>query len=143
VDQTGNLGNLGNLGSRGAPEEDSDVRVVRAAYAAFARADIEAAVADLHPDVEWIEPDEFPNGGRHLGRDAVRRYLKASRSTWRELRSVATVTRRGERIIAEHHLEGVLPDGTAHQATVADVFTLRGGLVVHMQAYADPDDVPA
>jgi ketosteroid isomerase-like protein len=26
--------------------------------------------------------------------------------------------------------------------TVADVFTVRGGLVVHMQAYADPEDVP-
>jgi ketosteroid isomerase-like protein len=132
-----------DLSTSEVSDEDSDLRVVRAAYAAFARADIDAAVADLHPDVEWVEPDEFPDGGAHLGRDAVRRYLEASRSTWRELRSVATVTRRGERIIAEHHLEGVLPDGTAHQATVADVFTLRDGLVVHMQAYADPDDVPA
>jgi ketosteroid isomerase-like protein len=38
-----------------------------------------------------------------------------------------------------HHVEGILVDGTPHEMTVADVFTVRDGQVVHMQAYADAD----
>ncbi len=37
------------------------------AYAAYASGDIDGAIAGLHPDVEWIEPDEFPSGGRRQG----------------------------------------------------------------------------
>jgi ketosteroid isomerase-like protein len=58
--------------------DDIDVAMVLAAHAAFAKGDIDAAVANLHPDVEWIEPDEFPNGGRHVGPAAVANYLRQS-----------------------------------------------------------------
>jgi ketosteroid isomerase-like protein len=53
-----------------------------------------------------------------------------------------TMTTGDDRIIARHHVRGVLQDGTAHEATVADVFTFANGRVVRMQAYADPDEVP-
>ncbi|HEY2298731.1 MAG TPA: nuclear transport factor 2 family protein [Jatrophihabitans sp.] len=122
--------------------DDPDVAIVVAAYRAFAAGDIHSAVTDLHPDVEWIEPLEFPNGGRRVGRAAVFEYLQSSRASWRELRSTPAVSRRGERIVAVHHIEGVLVDGTPHEATVADVFTVRGEQVVHMKAYADPSEVP-
>ena len=122
--------------------EDADIAVVEAAYRAYAAGDIYEAVRHLHPNVEWIEPDEFPNGGRRFGPTQVFDYLHASYSSWRELHSTPTVTRRGDRIVAIHHVEGVMNDGTRHEMTVADVFTLRDGQVVHMQAYADPADVP-
>jgi ketosteroid isomerase-like protein len=72
---------------------DSDVTLVLQAYA---RGDIDAAIADLSPAVAWIEPDEFPNGGPRPG------------------------------------------PATVAEATVTDVYTVRDGLVVRMQAYADP-----
>jgi len=122
--------------------EDADLDVVRAAYAAFARGDIEAAVADLAVNVEWIEPDEFPDSGRHVGREAVRGYLQRSRAVWRELHSTATVLRRDERVIAHHHVAGILQDGSTQDVTVADVYIFDGGQLVHMQAYADPEQVP-
>jgi ketosteroid isomerase-like protein len=40
-------------------------------YAAFNRRDIDAVLAALHPDVDWPNAWE---GGRVLGRDAVRAY---------------------------------------------------------------------
>jgi ketosteroid isomerase-like protein len=121
---------------------DPDIEVVRAAYAAFARGDIDAAVRDLADDVEWIEPEEFPDGGVHRGRDAVHGYLSRSRAMWQHLDSVATVFRSGARIVAHHHVHGTLADGSAREATMADVFTFAAGRVVHMQAYANPDLVP-
>ena len=119
---------------------DPDLDLVLACYAAFARGDIEAAVAPLHPDVVWIEPDTFPRGGRYDGPAAVAAYLRASRESWTDLVSEPTGHRRGDRIVVVHHVRGRTHDGRWHENTVADVFTVVDGQVVHMQAYADPDD---
>jgi ketosteroid isomerase-like protein len=119
---------------------DSDVELVLRAYHAFARGDIERAVADLHPDVEWIEPDEFPNGGRRRGPDAVAEYLRESRASWSEMVSEPTAHRRGDKIVVVHHVSGRLVDGTPGDVTVADVFTVENGQVVKMTAYADPTE---
>jgi ketosteroid isomerase-like protein len=119
-------------------EADAEVAIVMRAYRAFARGDIDGAVADLDPEVEWIEPDDFPNGGRRRGPAAVAEYLRLSRAAWSELRSVATPFRRGEQIVVVHHVAGRLADGTPHDATVADAYTFENGRVVRMQAYADP-----
>lgn len=109
-----------------------------ACYEAYARGDIDAAVAPLHPDVEWVEPEEFPNGGSLRGPAAVAEYLRASYAMWSELISEPDPYRRGEDIVIVHHVHGRLADGTHHDATVADVFTLRGDRVIRMRAYADP-----
>jgi ketosteroid isomerase-like protein len=37
-----------------------------------------------------------------------------------------------------HHVFGRVVDGSHRDVTVADVFTVRQGQVVRMQAYADP-----
>jgi ketosteroid isomerase-like protein len=112
--------------------------LVLRAYHAFARGDIDEAVADLHPDVEWIEPEELPNGGRKQGRQAVADYLRAFRAMWADLKSEPVAHRRGDRIVVIHHVSGHLLDGSASDLTVADVFTIEGGRVVRMQAYANP-----
>lgn len=124
------------------PATDPDVALVLAAYAAFARGDIDAAVIDLAPDVVWIEPDEFPNGGRHVGRDAVAAYLRASRAMWAELRSQADARRHGRHVVVTHRVSGRMHDGSHHENAVADVFTIENGRVTKMVAYADPEDVP-
>ena len=48
-------------------DSDPEIAAVLEAYAAFACGDIDRAVARLHPQVEWIEPDEFLHGGRRVG----------------------------------------------------------------------------
>jgi ketosteroid isomerase-like protein len=124
-----------------ADHTDPDVALVLAAYAAYARGDIDAAVADLHPDVDWVEPEEFPNGGPHRGAAAVHEYLSASYAVWRELHSEPVAHRRGGTVVIVHHAHGVLTDGSALDITVADVFTVRDGRIVSMHAYADPAEV--
>lgn len=121
---------------------DSDIELVLAGYAAYERGDIDAAVAGLAPDVVWVEPEQFPLGGRRDGRAAVAEYLRASRAGWRALASTPAAERRGDRIVVVHHVRGTRADGTAHEATVADVYTVRDGQVVEMRAYPDPRDVP-
>jgi ketosteroid isomerase-like protein len=122
------------------PDPDPDTALVLRAYAAFARGDIDGAVRDLAPDVDWVEPDEFPGGGHHRGPAAVAAYLRASYDGWAELHSEPVAQRRGEQIVVVHRVWGTLRDGTAAEATVADVFTVEDGRVVLMMAYADPAD---
>jgi ketosteroid isomerase-like protein len=126
--------------SKAEPAWSADEQVIRNAYAAFARGDIDAATADIHPEVEWIEPASFPMGGTYHGREAVHAYLSASRASWRELDTDVTLHPLNGKIVAVHHLVGVLLDGTPSEATVADVFTVRQGSVVHMQAYASESE---
>jgi len=49
----------------------SDEDILRAAYAAFNARDVEAAIALMHPEVDWPNAWE---GGRVVGRDAVADY---------------------------------------------------------------------
>lgn len=48
-----------------------DVEVLRHAYAAFNARNVDAALAGMHPDVDWPNGME---GGRVMGHDAVRAY---------------------------------------------------------------------
>jgi ketosteroid isomerase-like protein len=122
-----------------ADRTDEDVAMILASYEAFANGDIDAAVEMLDRDVEWIEPDEFPNGGSRKGRDSVAEYLRASRAMWTELESEATPYRHEDDIVIVHRVRGRMADGGVHEATVADVFTVRDGVGVRMQAFADPE----
>lgn len=124
-----------------ADPADPDVALVLGAYESFVRGDVDAAVAGLHPDVEWTEPAELPGGGTYRGPDEVAAYLRGSLAPWATLASERTPYRRGGEVVVVHSVTGVLRDGTAQDVTVADVFTVRDGAVVRMQAYADPADV--
>ena len=119
---------------------DPDVAIVLDAYAAFARGDAEAAVAAMDEQVEWIEPESFAMGGRRVGPEAVAEYLAASRAGWKHLTSEPTPYRVGGEIVIVHELRGILQDGTALEASATDVFRLRGGRVVLMRAYEQPEE---
>jgi ketosteroid isomerase-like protein len=116
------------------PSQD-DVALVLAAYEAWERGDIDGAVAAMHPEIVWIEPDEFPMGGERRGPAAVHEYLDASRKGWREMRSARQASVVDGDVAIAHHIEGVLLDGTPNTVDVVDVFTVRDGRVVRMQAY--------
>src|SRR5580658_1850238 len=50
------------------PDLTPAIATLRDAYSAFNRGNIDAAVEGLDPQIEWIEPVEFPGGGVFHGR---------------------------------------------------------------------------
>jgi ketosteroid isomerase-like protein len=122
------------------PDADPEVEVVLAACEAFARGDLAAATQGHDPEVEWIEPIDFPGGGRRVGPAAVAEYLEASRSGWKHLTSEPTATRVGPEIVVVHKVRGNLLDGTPREAEVADVFRFREGRIARMRAYEAPEE---
>lgn len=114
----------------------SDEDVLRAAYAAFNERDAEAALAFMHPAVDWPNAWE---GGRVVGREAVAAY-------WRRQFESISSTVEPERFDRE-------PDGsitvTVHQVVrdartgesrsdtrVLHRYRLADGLVVRMDVIA-------
>jgi ketosteroid isomerase-like protein len=120
--------------------DESDVDIVLSSYAAFARGDIDGAIANLDSDIEWIEPDEFPNGGLRRGPVAVGEYLRAARAQWDQFISEPSAQRHGENIVVIHHFHGRTIDGEEGEGTLADVFTMKDGRAIRMKAYVDPNE---
>ncbi len=58
-----------------------DLDELKRGYAAIARQDWDTVQALYDPEIEWIDPPEVPDGGVHVGLEAVRRswenYLEA------------------------------------------------------------------
>jgi len=122
-----------------SPDMEHVVTALGGAYAAFNRGDMTAAVEPLDAQIEWTEPAEFPGGGTYHGRDGVKQYLTQSRAAWGEVTSEAErFIIAGKRIVVFVHAR-VRPKGSNkwQDVSLADVYTVRNGRVVEMQAFAD------
>lgn len=119
--------------------QESAIEALRKAYAAFNRGDIAATVENMHPQVEWVEPAEFPGGGTYHGHAGVMAYLAQSRNAWAEGSSQPErFITAGDKVVVFVYAR-VRPQGSDEwrEVRLADVFTFRDGLVVAMRAFAD------
>jgi ketosteroid isomerase-like protein len=115
---------------------------LRQAYVAFNRGDIDAAVRILDPDVEWVEPPEFPGGGTYHGVEGAKHYLAQSRASAAQVISEPEqFIPAGNRIVVFVHAR-VLPNGsnTWQEVRLADVYTFKNGRATNMRAFANRDD---
>jgi uncharacterized protein len=51
------------------------VEATRRSYEAFERGDMDAVLADMHPEIEWHQAQGLPHGGFYRGRAEVRRAI--------------------------------------------------------------------
>jgi ketosteroid isomerase-like protein len=110
----------------------AEVELLQRVYAAFNRREIENVLAHMHPDVDWPNGME---GGRELGKDAVRAY-------WRRQFEILDPRVEPQGFAAE-------PDGRiavdVHQVvhdkagkllvdqSIQHVYEIRSGLIVSME----------
>lgn len=66
------------------PSRPAEIEVIEAIYAAINRNDIAAVAGHLDPEMEWIEPPDFPTPGTYRGIPAVLAHITRGRSTWAE-----------------------------------------------------------
>jgi len=124
------------------PDVNQAIAALRDAYAAFNRGDMNAAVASLDADIEWIEPKEFPGGGAYRGRESAKQYLAQSRAAWAEVSSEPEqFIPAGSRIVVLVHAR-VRAKGSSEWQDVrlADVYTFQGSQAIQMRAFADRDE---
>jgi uncharacterized protein len=123
-------------------QRDWAINELRNAYAAFNRGDIEAAVKVLDPNVEWVEPAEFPGGGVYHGVEGAKQYLIQSRAGAAEVISEPEKFMvAGNRIVVFVHARA-LPKASAtwQDIRLADIYTFEHQRVTQMHAFANRGD---
>jgi ketosteroid isomerase-like protein len=114
------------------------VTALRGASAALHRGHMAAAVEPLDAHLEWREPAEFSRRGTYHGRDGVKKYRTPSRvRLGRGKQRTGAVYHCWQRIVVFVRPR-VRPEGSNHgqDVSLADVYTVRNGRVVEMQAFA-------
>ena len=109
------------------PEE-----LLRRAYAAFNARDVDAAVALMHPAVDWPNAIE---GGRVVGRDGVRAYWAAQFAQTDPRAEPERVVRRdaGRFAVDVHTVVRDLGGAVIAEDDVVHVYELDDGLIVRME----------
>lgn len=127
------------------PSLAAETAALREAYAALNRGDIPGFVAVFDPQIERIEPADFPQGGTYHGLEAVKEHISKGRGTWAEgscepQRFIVASPGGGgsDRIIVFVHVRVRLKTETEwRDGRIADVFTFRNGKAVQFRTFAE------
>ena len=126
---------MGNL----TPSLAAETEALKEAYAALNRNDIPAMVRAFDPQIERIEPADFPAGGTYHGLAAVMAHLSGARQTWAEgscepERFIVA----GDKIVVFLYVRVRLKQETEwREGPLADVFTFRNGKAIQMRTFGD------
>jgi ketosteroid isomerase-like protein len=118
-----------------------NVEIVRALIAAWNAGDIEALIADAHPELVYHPRADEPDPSPHVGRDAFERLVYGFVDSFSEVTfEVLELIDAGDHVIASTVLHAVLHgQGSASGAGVSDkyvfVYKLRAGLIVEGWEY--------
>jgi ketosteroid isomerase-like protein len=125
--------------SKQTPSLAAETEALRDAYAALNRNDIPAFVQVFDPQIERIEPSDFPQGGTYHGLAAVTAHISKARGTWAEgscepQRFIVA----GDRIIVFIFVRVRLKHETDwREGRIADVFTFRNGKAIQFRTFVD------
>lgn len=117
-----------------------NLATVQSLYQAFAARDRARILELFHPEIEWIQNDGFPNGGRHVGATTVLDEVFARfRTEWESWQAV--VDRwldAGEAVVALGEYLGTHKvTGKSMRAAFAHVYWVREGRIVRFEQYTD------
>ena len=121
------------------PSLAAETEALRAAYAALNRNDIPGFVKIFDPQIERIEPADFPMAGTYRGLAAVTEHVTKGRGTWAEgscepERFIVA----GDKIVVIAHVHVRLKTETEwREGRIADVFTFRNGKAIQFRTFGD------
>jgi ketosteroid isomerase-like protein len=107
-------------------------RLIRDLYVAFNARDVDAVVAQLHPDVDWPNAWE---GGRLTGHAAVHDYWARQFTQIDPRVEPVEITQAddGRVAVTVHQTVRSLEGETLFDGRVGHVYTIRDGRIVHME----------
>lgn len=121
----------------------SNVDAVSRLYAAFATGDVPSVLAGLDAQVEWREAENFPyaDGNPYIGPDAVVQGVFARiGEDWDgfSLKLEQVLAVEGDRVLATGRYQARRKGSAAVlDAQFAHLWSLRDGIVISFQQYAD------
>lgn len=122
------------------PPLAAELETLKGMYAALNRGgrdDIAAMAAAMDPEIEWIEPPEYPGSKSCRGREALEAHISEARGRWAEggclpRRYVAS----GDKIIVFLEIRVRMNGNTEWiVGDTTDVYTFRDGRAVQMRTF--------
>lgn len=118
----------------------SAYQIVSDHYAASARGDLAAIMAEVAPDVQWTEMAGFPCAGTHVGpAHVIEKVFKVLGSEWEGYRfQLETLIDAGDCIVGVGGYHGnYRKTGKAMAARVAHVWRVERGLLQSFEQFTD------
>ena len=121
------------------PSLAAEIEAVKETYAAINRNDIPAAVNAFDPQMEWIEPPNYPGAGTYRGHAEVMANISKGRNTWAEGScELERFIVAGDKIVVFVHARVRLKDRTEWiDGRFADVYTFRNGKAIQMRSFGE------
>ena len=119
-----------------------NVEIVRPAYEAWNGGDLDAALRDTHPGVEFVQDTRIPGAVNLTGRSEVRTWLDSFHETWESFRiAPERIEAVGSRVlvVARISAKGRMSEAEVEQR-VGHVLTLEDGQITRWESYADAAD---
>jgi hypothetical protein len=118
----------------------TNLEIVKGMYDAFARRDAAAIRQYFHPDIEWIQNDGFPDGGRHVGIDTlVNEVFPRLRTQWDDWQVIVSeYLDAGQTIVALGEYRGTHKvSRRSMRAAFAHAYDVRDGRITRFRQYTD------
>jgi uncharacterized protein len=118
----------------------SNLEIVQRLYAAFGNGDRNTILELLDPQIEWVQNEGFPGGGRHIGAEDVLNDVFAKfRLEWDVWQAVVREwIDAGNTIIAIGEYRGLYKaTGRSMTAAFAGVYRVRAGRIISFHQYTD------
>jgi ketosteroid isomerase-like protein len=117
-------------------EQTSDL--IRRGYDAFNRGDVDAALAQMHPDVEWHVLDVFPDADVYHGHEGVRRFWELWTESFEDFRiEIEEIVERRDGVVVMGRVVGRIK-GTGDELetpTYAQLWTVREGRASRVEMF--------
>ena len=119
-----------------------NVEKLRGAFEAYNRDDLDAAVANLHPDCEYVPTGALP-GGRDVvrGPEGYKRFVAWLRDMFDDAHIDAVLTDAGDQVVARLTVRGRGKQSGAETTwEFWQVWTFRDGKSVHGRGFTNRDE---
>jgi uncharacterized protein len=118
-----------------------ELELVKRSYVAFARGDLDAAMADMDPEIEWHQAQGLPHGGFYKGVDAVRRAIfdPLDGDWWDEFSADPDefLDAGGEVVVLGRYRGRAKGSGKPLDVPFVHVWTVRGGRATRFRQFLD------
>ena len=116
----------------------SNLALVQELYEAFARRDVPAVLARLHPEIEMQQTELVPWGGHYRGHAGAREFFERVVAAIDSAVSIERFIDADDHVAAIGRTRGRTRErGVAFDLAVVHVWTVRDGRITRLQVYID------
>jgi uncharacterized protein len=115
-----------------------NVEIVRRGFAAWNAGDMDALRELYDPEVSWRPPEDWPEPGPYVGRDAVMRQLEQLRETWdaETLEPIDDFIDAADRVVVRVIWRGA-GHGPELNMELTGAYTVRNGRIFGLEFFRD------